>query len=278
MKRTNSAMRFIRTGAPVLALAVSAVTSLTAQAQAGRDAQPSEQAVQLQPIKVEDSGATETATGPVDGYAAARSATGTKTDTPIKEIPQSISVISAGQIRDQNAQTLQEALGYSAGVRAATYGVDNRGDWFTLRGSSESSVLLDGLRLPLSGWYGSVRNEPFAFERIEVLRGPSSIVAGQNAPGGVVNMVSKLPLAEARRLVSLQLGNFDHKQIALDSTGPFTDGGNLLYRVVALAKDSGTQIDHATDERQYISPSLTWLAGDKSILTVYAQYQKDESM
>jgi iron complex outermembrane receptor protein len=231
----------------------------------------------LDPIRVEDTADSESAYGPVEGYRAVRSATGTKTDTPLIEIPQSISVITAEQIRDQNAQNLQEVLSYSAGVRAATYGMDNRGDWFTLRGSSESSVLLDGLRLPLSGWYGSVRSEPYAFERIEVLRGPSSIVAGQNAPGGVVNMVTKLPQAQAKHEVSLQAGNFEHRQIAADSTGPLGDG-NVLYRVVLLSKDSGTQIEHVTEERQYFAPSFSWLPGDKTILTVYGQYQKDESM
>ena len=210
------------------------------------------------------------------GYVAERSGV-MKTDAPLNEIPQSITVIGKEQIRDQNAQTMQEVLRYTAGVRSEMYGLDNRGDWFTLRGGSEGSVLLDGLRVPLTGWYGVVRNEPYAFERIEVLRGPASVIAGQNGPGGVVNLVSKRPQETAQREISMQVGNDSHKQIAVDLTGPLNSDGTLLYRLVALGKDSGTQVDHADDKRTFIAPSLTWKPTDGTTLTAYAEYQKDET-
>jgi iron complex outermembrane receptor protein len=230
---------------------------------------------QLPAVPVRASAGQETATGPVTGYNARRSATATKTDTPLNEVPQSISVITADQVRDQNAQTMQEVLRYTAGVRSDMYGLDNRGDWFSLRGGSEGSVLLDGMRLPLTGWWGDVRNEPYAFERIEVLRGPASVIAGQNGPGGVVNLVSKRPQADALREIAVQVGNENHKQVAADLTGPLTADGSVLYRLVALGKDSGTQVDHADEERTFVRPSLTWkpLAGTE--ITVFAEYQKD---
>ena len=214
--------------------------------------------------------------GEVEGYVTERSGV-MKTDAPLNEIPQSITVISKEQIRDQNAQTMQEVLRYTAGVRSEMYGLDNRGDWFTLRGGSEGSVLLDGLRVPLTGWYGVVRNEPYAFERIEVLRGPASVIAGQNGPGGVVNLVSKRPQQTAQREINVQVGNDSHKQIALDLTGPLNTDGTLLYRLVALGKDSGTQVDHADDKRTFIAPSLTWKPNADTTLTAYAEYQKDET-
>lgn len=214
--------------------------------------------------------------GQVEGYVTGRSGV-MKTDAPLNEIPQSITVISKEQIRDQNAQTMQEVLRYTAGVRSEMYGLDNRGDWFTLRGGSEGSVLLDGLRVPLTGWYGVVRNEPYAFERIEVLRGPASVIAGQNGPGGVVNLVSKRPQETAQREISVQVGNNSHRQIALDLTGPMNTDGTLSYRVVALGKDSGTQVDHADDKRTFIAPSLTWKPNSGTTLTAYAEYQKDET-
>ncbi|HYM85578.1 MAG TPA: TonB-dependent siderophore receptor, partial [Pseudoxanthomonas sp.] len=214
--------------------------------------------------------------GQADGYVAERSGV-MKTDAPLNEIPQSITVITADQIRDQNAQTMQEVLRYTPGVRSEMYGLDNRGDWFTLRGGSEGSVLLDGLRVPLTGWYGVVRNEPFAFERIEVLRGPASVIAGQNGPGGVVNLVSKRPQGTASREVSVQVGNDEHRQVGVDFTGPANDDGTLLYRVVGLGRDSGTQVDHADEKRTFIAPSLTWKPVEGTTLTVYAEYQKDES-
>lgn len=254
----------------LLAAAITAVTFGAASIGLAEGA-----ALELAPITIEAN--AEQAGGPVNGYTASRSATATKTDTPLKEVPQAITVISADQVEDQKAKNLQEVLAYSPGVRAATYGVDNRGDWFTIRGSSESVILLDGLRLPLSGWYGSVRNEPYGFERIEVLRGPSSVIGGQSPPGGLVNLVSKRPLASAQSEIAAEFGNEEHRQLSLDSTGPVGGSDTLLYRVVGVIKDSGTQIDHAKEERQFIAPSITWLPTDSTRLTAYAEYQKDES-
>lgn len=231
----------------------------------------------LAPVRVKARAEAETATGPVTGYRATRSATATKTDTPLNEMPQSITVITADQVRDQASPNMQEVLRYSAGVRNEMYGIDNRGDYFSMRGGSEGSVLLDGLRLPLTGWWGVIRNEPYAFERIEVLRGPASVIAGQNGPGGVVNLVSKRPQAEAAREVQVQVGINEHKQVSADLTGPVDAEGRLLYRLVAMHKDSGTQVNHAFDERTYFAPSLTWKPSSGTSLNVYAQYQKDNT-
>jgi len=243
---------------------------------AAASAPDTEQAT-LPPVRVKAAAEKETAASPVPGYTARRSAAATKTDTPLNEVPQSISVITADQVKDQASQTMQEVLRYSAGVRSEMYGIDNRGDWFSLRGGSEGSVLLDGLRLPLSGWWGVVRNEPYAFERIEVLRGPASVIAGQNGPGGVVNLVSKRPQAESLNELGVQFGSFGHKQINADLAGPLNADATLMYRLVALGKDSGTQVDHAFDERQFIAPSLTWRPDAATSLTVFTEYQRDES-
>jgi iron complex outermembrane receptor protein len=256
-------------------------SSVAAQAQVAQQPPdtpaPAPDEATLPRVTVTGSAQRETATSPVPGYAARRSATATKTDTPLNEVPQAITVISAEQIRDQGSPNLQEVLRYAPGVRHELYGVDNRHDWFSLRGSSESSMLLDGLRLPMSGWWGVVRNEPHAFERVEVLRGPASVIAGQNGPGGVVNLVSKRPQPEALREVELQLGNHDHKQLAADFAGPLTEDGRLQYRVVALGKRSGTQVEHAVDERDYFAPSVAWEITPETRLDVFAEYQKDHS-
>ena len=220
----------------------------------------------------------EKATGPVPGYIARRSATATRTDTPLNEVPQSITVIGAEQLRDQNSTTMQEALRYTPGVRAEMYGLDNRGDYFAMRGGSEGSTLLNGLRVPLTGYWGVVRNEPYAFERIEVLRGPASLIAGQNGPGGVVNLVSKRPTAEPYREVQVQFGNDAHKQVAADLSGPLTDDGRLAYRLVALGKDSGSQVDHADQKRTFFAPTFTWKPLAGTTFTVYGEYQKDKSL
>jgi iron complex outermembrane receptor protein len=257
----------------LVALALPALAQ-TAAVPASAASQPE---VTLPAVRAVGSAEREAATGPVQGYAAKRSATATKTDTPLNEVPKSISVIGAEQLRDQASPNLQEALRYTAGVRTETYGVDNRGDWFSLRGGSNGSTLIDGLRRPPTGWWGIVRSEPYAFERIEVLRGPASVIAGQNGPGGVVNLVSKRPQAERAGEIGLQLGSDDHKQVQADLTGPIDAEGKLLYRLVALGKSSGTQVDHAFDDRELLAPSLTWRPNAGTLLTVFAQYQRDES-
>ena len=274
---TNYALPAPRLHARALAAALLLCgTPLTPWAQQTPQAQAAT-ADALPVVRTKAAAETESATGPVLGYTAKRSATATKTDTPLNEVPQSISVITADQIRDQNAQTMQEVLRYSAGVRSEMYGLDNRGDWFSLRGGSEGSTLLDGLRLPLTGWYGVVRNEPYAFERIEVLRGPASVVAGQNGPGGVVNLVSKRPQAESLRELGIQLGSDSHKQIYADLGGALNSDASLTYRLVALVKDSDTQVEHAFDKRRFLAPSLSWQPAAGSKLTVYGEYQKDET-
>lgn len=236
-------------------------------------ARADETATELETVTI--TATPENPAGPVEGYVATRGSTGTKTNTPLKEIPQSISVITADQIKDQAAENMQQVLRYTAGVRAEMYGMDNRGDWFSMRGGSEGSTLLDGMRLPLTGYYGVMRNEPFAFDRIEVLRGPSSVMAGQNGPGGVVNLVSKLPQADAKNEINIQYGSFDHKQFAADVGGQIND--NVLYRLVMLEKDSGTQIEYADENRSYVAPSLKFKLNEATELTTYIQYQKDES-
>src|SRR5688572_29634985 len=224
------------------AVVVLALSSGLAFAQSTPPATGSESKT-LSKIRVEESVGDET------GYAPRRAGTATKTDTPLIETPQAITVVTADQIRDQSSPNLQEALRYTAGVRNELYGVDNRGDYIGLRGSKDTTIFLDGMRLPLSGWWGVMRNEPHAFERIEVLRGPSSIIAGANDPGGVVNLVSKRPLETAASEVGLQLGNYDLRQVNADFTGPLNEAGTLLYRLVAVGKESDTQIEHADEER-----------------------------
>ena len=267
LSRTSSSRLLSSTSRTLLHGCVLAALCAPFAAAAGQSADAAMDAKTLDTVEVQ---------GHAGGYVAERSGV-MKTDAPLNEIPQSITVITADQIRDQNAQTMQEVLRYTPGVRSEMYGLDNRGDWFTLRGGSEGSVLLDGLRVPLTGWYGVVRNEPFAFERIEVLRGPASVIAGQNGPGGVVNLVSKRPQGTASREVSVQVGNDDHRQIGVDFTGPANADGSLLYRVVGLGRDSGTQVDHADEQRTFIAPSLTWKPVEGTTLTAYAEYQKDES-
>jgi iron complex outermembrane receptor protein len=230
----------------------------------------------LPAVTVHGDSQPETATAPVIGYRARNAASATKTDTPLAETPQAITVITRDQIVDQGATTLQDALNYAAGVRSDAYGLDSRSDGVRVRGSYPDEYQ-DGLRR-LFDWYTSTtRPEPFTMERIEVLRGPASMLFGQGSTGGIINMVTKRPLAQRQGEIGVQVGSWSRKQLQLDLTGPLDAEGRLLYRLVAVGRNAGTQVDHVPDDRALLAPSLTWRPSAATSLTLQAHWQKDRS-
>lgn len=240
-------------------------------------------AVQLSPTSV--SGKTvESAAGPVEGYVATRSSSGSKTDTPIIETPQSISVITRQQMQAQGAQTVTDALRYVPGVKVEAYGLDPKGfDWLYLRGfnGQASSDYLNGLRQQNNS-YAFFRSEPYAYDRIDVVRGPSSTLFGQGDAGGIVNRVSKKPEADHVNEVQLSGGNHNRLQRQFDVGGALSDDQSLLYRVVGLARDADTQVDYADghelqDNRLYIAPSLTWSPDEDTSLTILTDFLRDHN-
>lgn len=220
--------------------------------------------------------AEESGTGHVTGYVAKRSATGTKTDTPIIETPQSISVITSDRMQATGAVTLKDALSYTPGVAITTFGADSRYDWLTLRGfdAYAPGFYLDGLPLRNNGNWGVWRTENYGAERIELLRGPASVLYGQAGPGGVVNVVSKRPTAEPLHELQMQIGDHNRKQIAGDFSGPLDADGKVLYRVVSLLRDGDLPAGKMPDRRLFLAPSLTWRMSGDTKLTVYAQIDR----
>ena len=190
----------------------------------------------------------KTAYGPVKDYSAKNTATGIKTDTPLKEIPQSISVVGAEQIRDQGAHTLQETLRYLPGVIADGYGFDGRTDSSFIRGT-EAAEYLDGLKRTFNYYIYNYRIDPYFMERIEVLRGPASVLYGQAPVGGILNAVSKRPQSEQGGEITVEYGTFDFKQVKFDMTGPVTSDGKWSYRLTGAARDAETQVDYVDDDR-----------------------------
>ena len=154
----------------------------------------------------------ETATGPVRGYLANQSGTGTKTDTPLRETPQSITVVTADRVTDQGALTVQESLRYVPGVFADAYGPDSRGDYPRIRGQ-DPNIYLDGTRVVNTFTFNEWRPDPFTLERIEVLRGPASVLYGDTSTAGLLNLISKRPQAESFNEIGVQFGSFNRKQV-----------------------------------------------------------------
>lgn len=220
-------------------------------------------------------GEREKATGPVDGYVASRTAAGTKTDTPLAEVPQSITVVGREQMQDQGARSLQESLRYASSVNADLFGLDTRNDGFAIRGQESSVNFLDGMRRFYGNYVNAPPIDPYALERIEILRGPSSLLYGQAGVGGTINMVSKRPQAKFGGEVGLGIGSHNAKELSFDVTGPATTDGQWLYRLVGLVRDADTQVDFVPQDRQFVAPSLTWRPTADTSLTLLAQWSRD---
>jgi iron complex outermembrane receptor protein len=235
-----------------------------------------EEAIQLETTNI--SGELDSPVGEDEGYVAKNSRSATKTNTPLRETPRSVSVVTEQQMKDRNVQTISDALRYSAGIQAGYFGDDNKQDWFILRGFKQANngLFQDGVRVYSSGFY-SWQVDPYMLERVEVLKGASSVLYGQSTPGGIINLQSKRPNAEAKNEVGVQYGSFDRKQLQFDVGGKLDEQGDVLFRVVGLPRDTGTQVDDVDAERLLLAPSMTLNFNDDTSLTLLASFQKDNS-
>jgi iron complex outermembrane recepter protein len=220
--------------------------------------------------------------GPVNGYVADRSLTGTKTNTPLMETPQAISVVSRDQIRDQNPGSFAEALRYAPGVRSETFGADTRNDWFKIRGFDAQDVGLfqDGLQLQ-SFAFATWKFPPFGIERIDILRGPSAVLYGGTGPGGLVNIVSKKPPYEPLNYVETGVNSFGNSYLSFDFGGPVaTSSGpskELFYRLLGTVQGGDTQTAFTPDNRYSIAPSFTYKPDIDTTLTVLASASRTDT-
>ncbi|WP_447761052.1 TonB-dependent siderophore receptor [Sphingopyxis panaciterrae] len=205
----------------------------------------------------------------------ARAETATKTDTAIVDVPQSLSVVGADLIAARGAIGVQEALRYTPGLRTEPNGADFRFDYITLRGFG-STDFIDGMRQPES--FYTARTESFNLERIEVLRGPSSVLYGQAAPGGIVNSLTKAPQFDFGGEAAVQYGSFDRKQAQVDLTGALNDSGTLAARFVGVLRDADNQVDFGQDDRLFLAPSLRFRSPDeRTDIILSGIYQRDRA-
>jgi iron complex outermembrane receptor protein len=211
------------------------------------------------------------------GFVPGDTLTATKTNTPLMETPQSVSVITADDLMMRNPQSVNDAIAYTPGVAPAVYGEDTRFDWITVRGFAAQSygMFRDGLRWQSSDTSGQI--EPFGLEQIDVLKGPASVLYGQSEPGGVINFVSKRPLSVPLMSVELDEGNYDRRQGRADFGGPLDVQGKVLYRVVGLLRNSNTQVDFVPYNRRFLAPSLMWNLSSKTALTFLGEWQYDRT-
>lgn len=242
--------------------------------------QPLAQAAALAPVRVEagQNLQPEQATGPVAGLVAKKSRSATKTDSDINSTAQAITVAGSEQMRSQQSKSLAEVLRYMPGVQAEGWGNDTRMEFFYMRGfeaAADKGLYRDGLALHTYG-YNGWRIEPYGLERVEVLRGPNSVLYGQANPGGLVNVVSKRPQADAANELAVTVGSFARKQLALDVGAALNEAETVRGRVVGLWREADSQTDFVFDDRAYFAPSLSWQPSAATELTLFAHYQRDK--
>lgn len=220
-------------------------------------------------------GTQESATGQITGLVAKRAGSAMKTDTPLLETPQSISVATADQIDATKASSLAEVLDYTPGVISQASSFNRMVDDVRVRGfnlaNANTGMLRDGLKYQPSVYDSS--QEPYGLERLEVLRGAASVLYGQLSPGGVINAVSKRPTTEPYHEITADVGNNNRKQITGDFAGPLSDDGVWSYRLTALAREADTAVNYINDDKTYIAPALTWRPSAHTSLTLLANYQ-----
>lgn len=260
-----------------LALAMASLGSGSLHAAETNQA-PAAAAVEIDAINVTGQ-SVEQPTEHVVGYVAKRNMSATKTDTPITETPQSLSVVTSDEIRDRQSETLGQALSYTPGLTSSSTAFNRTADRFRIRGfgveSGTGGSLRDGLRLQNNSYDGI--QEPYGLERVEVIRGAASVLYGQLSPGGMINGVSKRPTETPFHELNMQVGSYDRKQLSADFSGPLAGSDTLSYRLTLLSRNSDTQQDHVNDDKFYIAPALTWRPNEDTSLTLLSFYQKTDT-
>ncbi len=223
-----------------------------------------------------DANLRESVTAPLQGYVAKESASGTKTATPLRKTPQSISVITREQMDDQAAASVADALSYTSGVLTNYRGNSNRNDEIIARGFRYAPKFLDGLSYGMSGQAGAAGQiDPWLLERVEMIHGPASVLYGQVNPGGIVAMTSKRPTAQPIHKVQLSTGNQHFGEAAFDFGGKLNDDNTLFYRLNGVASTKHEFVKDNKQQRMAIAPALTWLPNENTSFTLLTSYQNE---
>lgn len=201
-----------------------------------------------------------------------------KTDIPLIETPQSVSVITRDQIDLLHFVDVQQAVRYTAGVFGENYGPDQRYDFITVRGFTPKQYI-DGLAAPISTTIYSVGVDLYAFDAVDILKGPSSVLYGNAPPGGLYNLTSRRASSTFGGEVTAQYGYEeyrpdDYKEIAATVTGPVN--GSLNARMTFLYRDRDGKIDDVRSHRVFLAPTATWNIGSGTSLTGLFYFQRDK--
>ncbi|PJI38198.1 MAG: TonB-dependent siderophore receptor [Rhizobium sp.] len=248
------------------ALAAFAPLSVRAEDEASQDTN-----TVLQTITVEGAGAT--ADDDSKTIIATTTSSGSKMPTDIMDTPASVSAITAKEIQQRGADSVEQVLQYTPGITTDFYGADDRFDYYKIRGF-DAWAYRDGLTL--GDPFGGVREEPYAFERVEVLKGANSTVYGVSDPGGSVNYTTKRPKSEKFGEVYATGGSYDHAEVGFDFGDNITEDDTLSYRLTGKLQKSDAEYDYSQDDEQFFMGGLTWRPSDQTSVTlVYDHLDRD---
>ncbi|XTZ37658.1 ferrichrome porin FhuA [Salmonella enterica] len=229
-------------------------------------------------ITVTTAAPQESAWGPAATIAAKHSATATKTDTPIEKTPQSISVVTSEEMQIRQPASVKEALGYTPGVVVSNRGASNTYDFVSIRGFTSVGLsqnnYLDGLKLQ-GNFYNDAVIDPYMLERVELMRGPTSVLYGKSNPGGIISMVSKRPTDAPLHEVQFKMGSDNLYQTGFDFSDALDDSGEFSYRLTGVARSNDQQQVDAKQKRYAIAPSFSWRPDDKTNFTFLSYFQNE---
>ena len=230
----------------------------------------------LKPIVLQGqaSGATDAegaADAPVKGYVAKASSAGSKTDTPLNEIPQAVSVVGKQEMNDRGVvNKIDEALRYTPGVTAEPFGTDADTDWVYIRGfdATQTGIFLDGLNL-FSYGFGGFQLDPFMLERVDVLKGPSSVLYGGGNAGGLVNYVRKRPTDEPYYYTEIGINSNGNAFTGFDVSDKLGNSGTMTYRLTGKIAGGDNYSDFSHDLRGFVMPQVTISPDEATKLTIW---------
>lgn len=201
-------------------------------------------------------------------YQARRSGSATKTDTPLDEVPQAVSVIPATVLDDLRSPRIEKALDYAGGVaRQNDFGGLTMYE-YSIRGLTTSEFYKDGFSVN-RGYMNP--QDPSNVERIDVLKGPASSLYGRGDPGGTINIVSKRPQNDRFARLDLSAGRWDRYRSSLDVNTLLDDEGTMLYRMNLAVEDNKSFRDYRSSERQFFAPAFSWELSPQTRLLVQAE-------
>ena len=256
---------FNRPPAARVASALALLASAPAFAQSPPSATPTKEAEAAPPrVEVVDKA--------IRSFTVTNATTATRTDTPLMDTPFSVQVVPPQVLQDQLVNTLEKALQNVPGVVPFS---TNQGlsDGFIIRGFGSNITYRDGFFIPDILGGGSSKGATANIERIEVLKGPGSILFGRTEPGGIINVITKLPLAEQQTSIAQEFGSYSFFRTLVDSTGPLSSDGSVLYRVDMSYETTDSFRDFIKDKGFFIAPALTWNLSPQSQLRARFEYQ-----